>query len=151
MDTARGRPLTIGWKEYVAFPEWEVGQVKAKIDTGARTSAVDVSSFELRPAEDGILIAELRLTLDHRHPDRLTVVHTPVLEVITVTNSSGVGEQRPLVETEIVLGQVRKRVRLTVTNRAPMLFPMILGRKALEHDFVVDVSRKYLLGRPTRR
>ncbi len=53
-------------------------------------------------------------------------------------------EQRPLIETDIVLGPVRKRIRLTVTSRAGMLFRVILGRQALAGDFLVDVSKKYL-------
>jgi hypothetical protein len=64
--------------------------------------------------------------------------------MVTVRNSGGVSEDRPLVETDLRLGPVTKRVLVTITNRAPMRFRMILGRKALEGDFVVDVSRKYL-------
>lgn len=145
------QPLVIGWKEYVAFPEWKIRPIKAKIDTGARTCALDVSSYELRPVEGNGLIAELRLALDRRHPERLTRVQIPVIRMVVVRNSSGTHEQRPLVETEIRIGQIQRRVRLTVTNRARMRFRMILGRKALEGAFVVDVSRKYLLGRPSRR
>jgi hypothetical protein len=140
-------PLVIGWKEYVDFVDWGIRRVKVKIDTGARTSALDVTSYELRQADGPGLVAELRLALDRRHPDRLTVVQTPVLQMVVISNSSGIREQRPLVETAVRLGPVVKRVRLTVTNRAGMLFRMIVGRKALEGDFVVDVSRKYLLGR----
>lgn len=151
MDTTAARPLVIGWKEYIALPEWGVRRMKAKIDTGARTTALDVHSYELRPTAGGQLIAELRLALDPRRPDLLTVVHAPVLEMVMVSNSGGVREQRPLVETDVVLGPVRKRVLLTVANRAGMLFRMILGRTALEGDFMVDVSRKYLLGRRPRR
>jgi hypothetical protein len=54
-------------------------------------------------------------------------------------------EQRPVIETSVRLGPVVKRVRITVTNRSTMLFRMILGRKALEGDFIVDVSKKYLM------
>jgi hypothetical protein len=68
-----------------------------------------------------------------------------VLGTVVVANSSGMRELRPLIEANLQVGPVTKRVRLTVTNRAGMRFPMILGRKALEGDFVVDVSRKYLL------
>jgi len=67
--------------------------------------------------------------------------------MIVVSNSSGICEERPLIETKIRLGRVIKQVRLTVTNRATMRFPVILGRKALEGDFLVDVSRKNLLRR----
>jgi hypothetical protein len=135
----------IGWKEYVDFPEWGVRRVKVKIDTGARTSALDAVSYELLPAEGAPLVAELRLALHRRHPDRLTVVQVPVLALVMVRNTGGEWEQRPLVETTLRLGPVVKRVQLTVTSRATMRFPMILGRKALEGDFVVNVSQKYLL------
>lgn len=143
-----GGPWRIGWKEYVDFPEWRLRRVKVKIDTGARTSALDVASYELREAEGGGLVAELRLALHRRHPERLTVIHTPVLRMVLVCNTSGIREQRPLVETSVRLGPVCKRLLLTVTNRAGMRFPMILGRKALEGDFVVDVSAKYLFRAP---
>jgi hypothetical protein len=138
-------PLVIGWKEYVQFVDWNIRPIKAKIDTGARTSALYVSSYELREVPGQGLMAELRLALSHKHPERLTVVHVPVLQTVVVSNSGGIREQRPLIETAVRLGPVTKRVRLTVTNRAGMRFRMILGRKALEGDFIVDVSRKYLL------
>jgi hypothetical protein len=137
------RPLTVGWKEYLDFPEWGLRRIKVKIDTGARTSALDVLSYEL--TTDGhIPVAQLRLALDRKHPERLTTVTTPVLRTIIVSNSNGTCEERPLIETTIRLGPVTKRVRLTLTNRAGMRFRMILGRKALEGDFIVDVSRKYV-------
>lgn len=138
-------PVTIGWKEYVDFEEWKIRRVKAKIDTGARTSAIDVVSYELRETADQGLVAELRLGLKRSKSGRLRRIRVPVLKMVVVRNSSGLREQRPLIETMIRIGPVRKRVRLTVTNRAGMRFRMILGRKALEDDFLVDVSRKYLL------
>ena len=111
---------------------------------------MDVNEYELHPTGDGGIIAELRLALNRRCPDRLTVVRTPVLLMVTVCNSSGVREERPLIETSLRLGPVTKRVQLTIANRACMRFPIILGRKALEGDFVIDVSQKYLLGRPRK-
>lgn len=146
-----GPPWTVGWKEFVEFPDWGLGRVKAKMDTGARTTALDVSSYELREVPGGGLVAELRLAPDRKDPAQVAVLQVPVLRVVAVSNSSGMREQRPLVETTIRLGPVAKAVRLTVTNRAGMRFPLILGRKALEGDFVVDVGRKYVWGRRTRR
>ena len=137
-------PLTIGWKEYLDFPDWGVRRVKVKIDTGARTSALDVVSYDLRQTEAG-LVADLRLALRRKHPERVTAVSAPVLKFVTVRSSTGIWERRPLIETVVRLGPVTKRVRLTVANRSRMLFRMIVGRKALEGDFVVDVSKKYLL------
>src|SRR5262249_62263614 len=141
------QPLVIGWKEYVDFVDWDVRRVKAKVDTGARTSALDVTGYEIREVLGRGLVAELRLALDRKHPERLTVVHTPVLKMVMVSNSSGVCEERPLIQTAIRLGPVVTPLFLTVTDRSRMLFRMILGRKALAGNFIVDVSRKYLLGR----
>jgi hypothetical protein len=138
-------PLLIGWKEYVDFPDWHLRRVKVKIDTGARTSALDAAGYVLREDKEVGWIAELHLALDRQQPQQLTVVELPVLKMVVVSNSSGMRQQRPLVEATIRLGPITKRVRLTVTDRSRMRFPMILGRKALEGDFVVDVSKKYLL------
>jgi hypothetical protein len=136
----------IGWKEYVEFLDWNLRHVKAKVDTGARTSVLDVLSYELHENAHG-LTATFKVALDARHPEVVREITVPVLRLIVVSNSSGMREQRPLVETTLRLGSVIKRVRLTITNRAGMRFRMILGRKALENDFVVDVAGKYLLRR----
>jgi hypothetical protein len=136
--------LMIGWKEYVDFPDWDIRRVKAKIDTGARTSALDVRGYELRQEPDGSMVAELKLALNRKRPAKLRVVEVPVLAMVTVRSSSGLPEERPLIETTLRLGSVFKRVRLTVTDRSRMRFPVILGRKALEQDFVVNVSQKYI-------
>jgi hypothetical protein len=152
MGTNAKRPLLIGWKEYIDFPDWGVRHIKIKIDTGARTSALGVVSYQLWQEPAHGLMAELRVALSRRHPDRIAVVEMPVLRMVVVSNSGGMKEQRPLIQTRVRLGRIVKTVALTVTNRASMLFPVILGRKALEGDFVVDVSQKYLLrNRETRK
>ena len=139
------RPLVIGWKEHVALPDWNVRRLRAKADTGARTSVLDVMGYELHEVAGGGLVARLRLGLWRKAPGRLKVVETPVLGMAVVTNSGGMREERPVIQTRIRLGPVVKRIRLTVTNRAGMRFRMLLGRLALAGDFVVDVSHKYLL------
>ncbi len=144
MEAKRQRPLVIGWKEYVDFADWGATHVKVKIDTGARTSALGAQRCILNETNDGV-IAELHLALRRRHPEEITVVQTPVLRMVVVRNSSGTHEERPLIETSLRLGRLHKRVSMTVTSRACMIFPVILGRSALAGDFVVDVSRKYLL------
>jgi hypothetical protein len=140
-------PLRIGWKEYVQFPEWGLPRLKAKIDTGARTSVLDVLGYELVPDEEQKLIAELRLPPLRKTESAMHVLRVPVLGTVVVRNSAGMRERRLLLETSLRIGPVTKRVRLTVTNRSCMIFRMILGRTALAGDFIVDVSRKYLLGR----
>jgi hypothetical protein len=139
------QPLRIGWKEYLEFTEWDLRRIRVKIDTGARTSALDVVRYELTETAEGGLVATLLLALDHRHPGRFTRILTPVLGTVVVSNTGGMREERPVVETAIGLGPVHKRIRITITNRSSMRYRMILGREALAGDFVVDVSRKYLL------
>lgn len=139
------QPICIGWKEYLEFTEWNLRRIRVKIDTGARTSALDVVRYELLETAAGQLMATLYLALDARHPGRFTRIHTPVLRMVVVRNTAGMREERPLVETTVRIGPVRKRIRITITNRSSMRYRMILGREALAKDFVVDVSCKYLL------
>jgi hypothetical protein len=146
-EPAQGGALVIGWKEFVDFPDWGIRKVKVKIDTGARTSALDVASYELHELGSEGLVAELHLALHRKRPSEMTVLRVPVLKQVMVSSSTGDRQERPLIETTIRLGPVTKRVRLTVTNRSGMLFRMILGRKALEGSFLVDVSKKYLMRR----
>jgi hypothetical protein len=141
----RRQPVTIGWKEYVQLPDWDIPRVKAKIDTGASTSALDVVRYELHADASGGLVADLGLALHRRRLDEVTTIRVPVLRLVVVRNSGGACEERPLIETTLRLGPVTKRILLTITRRASMRFRMLLGRKALEGDFMVDVSRKYLL------
>jgi hypothetical protein len=139
-------PIVLGWKEYLALPGLGIDRLKVKIDTGARTSTLHVAALRvLAEHGDGTAELELSLPFDRRHPERATTAHALMLRRVTVADSGGHREVRPLIATEMVLGPVRKRIFLTLTDRSGMLFRMILGRKALEGDFLVDVSRKYLL------
>ncbi|HET9229330.1 MAG TPA: RimK/LysX family protein, partial [Thermoanaerobaculia bacterium] len=99
----------------------------------------------LETLPDGTEIAELEIGLDRRRPERRVKTRVALLGRLRVKDTGGHGEVRPYLETELALGPVRKRIRLTLTNRSGMLFRMILSRKALEGDFVVNTSRKYLL------
>jgi hypothetical protein len=137
--------ILIGWQEHLSFPEWGVGRVRVKIDTGACTSALDVAGLELTSGGPTGLLADLRLALHRRHPERLARVQTPVLRTVVVRNSTGDSERRPVVEALVRLGPLSKRIRLTLTRRNGLRFRMILGREALAGCFLVDVSRKYLL------
>jgi hypothetical protein len=115
------------------------------VDTGAFSSALDVAAYDLERDDTGRLIARLSLCLSRRDPSRQTVVFARVVKMVGVTNTSGIREQRPLLEATIRLGSIEKRIRMTVTNRSCMRCRMLLGREALAGSFVVDVSKKYLL------
>jgi len=138
--------LTLGWKEYVALPDLGIPRLKAKVDTGARTSALHVRAFEvIETFPDGSAVIEIKVPLDRRGEREATARVRRLCE-IQVKDSGGHAELRPVIETTLVLGSVRKQIPLTLTDREGMLFRMLLGRKALEGNFLVDVSRKYLLG-----
>lgn len=139
-------PLMIGWKEYVAFPEWNLRRHRVKIDTGAYSSALDTAGYELLDRPGGTL-ARIRLVLSRRHKERVRVVEAPVLQFTRVTSTSGACEERPVVTALIRLGPIEKRIRLTLANRPALRHRMLLGREALSGTFIVDVARKYLWGR----
>jgi hypothetical protein len=149
--TAPGERLLIGWKEYLDLPELGISRLKAKVDTGARTSTLHVDSISvLDVLPDGTELVELTISPSRRRPDRKVTARVRVLRRIRVRDSGGHPEVRPVIETEMVLGAVRRRILVTLTDRSGMLFRMILGRKALEGEFQVDVSARYLL-KPARR
>lgn len=149
---APGERLLLGWKEYLDLPELGVFRLKAKVDTGARTSTLHVESLTVvEELPDGTEIVELTISPSRRRPGRKVTTRARVLRYVRVTDSGGHPEVRPVIETEMVLGAVRKRILVTLTNRSGMLFRMILGRKALEGDFQVDVSAKYLQRRRSSR
>ena len=144
--TQPGRERTVGWKEYLDLPALGVFRLKAKVDTGARTSTLHVDSLRvLEVLPDGSERVELDLRPDRRRPDWRVRAEALVLRRMRVIDSGGHPEVRPVIATELVLGPVRKTILVTLTDRSGMLFRMILGRKALEGDFLVDVTRKYLL------
>ena len=136
---------TVGWKEYLDLPDLEIFRLKAKVDTGARTSTLHVDSLEtLEVLADGSELVEIAFAPDRRRPEARVQARARVLKRMRVVDSGGHPEVRPVIETEMVLGPVRKKILVTLTDRSGMLFRMILGRKALEGDFRVDVGGKYL-------
>ena len=143
----------VGWREWVSLPDLGYDQLQVKIDTGAKTSSIH--AWEIEPAgesegENGKPVKMLRLTVDadgRMNGERRHVL-APLLRYTVVTDSSGRRERRPVVLTRIILGDIEKVVEVNITNRETMKFSMILGRSALENEFIVDVNREFLLGRP---
>jgi len=143
---------TVGWKEYLDLPELGIFRLKAKVDTGARTSTLHVDTLDvLEVVPDGSEIVEITVSPDRRRPGWRVQARARVVKRMRVVDSGGHPEVRPVIETEMVLGPVRKTILVTLTDRSGMLFRMILGRKALEGDFSVDVASKYLLRKSHRR
>lgn len=135
----------IGWREWIALPELGITTVKAKIDTGARSSALH--AFNIQPFTDGD-IAKVRFQVHPLQRETQTVVtaEAPVCDRREVRNSGGKAELRYVIRTAVELSQQRWSIDLTLTNRDVMGFRMLLGREAVRGRFLVDPGRSYLHG-----
>jgi hypothetical protein len=139
----------VGWVEQVELPGLKIKRLKAKIDTGARTSALHVMRMRTIDTTAG---PNRRPILEITVPGggrgrRPQVVRAAVRDFVVVRDTSGRTERRPVIETALKLGPIERRIAVTLTNRGDMLFPMLVGRTALGPGVVVDPSRRYLLGR----
>jgi len=139
--------IMLGWREWVSLPELGIESIKAKVDTGARSSALH--TFELEPfSEDGI--AKVRFSI-HPYQHDLSIVRECVANLVdqrNVTDSGGHTELRPVISTPVCMGGITKQIEITLTNRENMKFRMLLGRTAMHGDFSVDPAGSYLLGKP---
>ena len=136
----------IGWKEWIALPDLGIPAVKAKIDTGARTSALH--AFKLEEFEaNGLRMVRFGIHPLQRRVDIARFCEAPVLERRRVKDSGGHIEKRYVIRTTVALGVVNWSINITLTDRAPMLFRMLLGRKAVEDKFLINPGGSYLTGR----
>ncbi|MEP1124831.1 MAG: RimK/LysX family protein [Ilumatobacter sp.] len=152
-DATRSEPTLVGWREWLAFPEWGIPAVKVKIDSGARTSALHVDDLEI-VERDGRRIATFIVHPWQRSERDGVEVSVPLVDERSVTSSSGETTTRPVVMAVIELDGRPHEIELTLTRRDDMGFRMLLGRKAMEGRYLVDPSHSYLTGRPdlaTRR
>ncbi|MEQ8844460.1 MAG: RimK/LysX family protein [Phycisphaerales bacterium] len=133
-------PLILGWRERVALPEWHIRNIRAKVDTGARTSALHVATFEHLPG--GRIRFEIVL---REQPERKTKwVESELVRESVVKPSSGQTQVRPVVQTTIAIGPLRCEAELGLVCRQGMLCRMLVGRRAIAGLALVDPSARYL-------
>ena len=139
----------IGWREWVTLPDLGVAHMKAKVDTGARTSALH--AFDIETIErDGAQWAHFTIHPWQRSGADLVVAEAPLVDERRVRSSSGTSRLRPVISTDILLAGRRISIELTLTRRDEMGFRMLIGREALRREFLVDPGRSYLGGRPAK-
>lgn len=142
-------PLLVGWREWVGLPNLGIPSLKAKVDTGARTSALHAHDLEVQD-RSGQPWATFQVRSDPDDPRSAVTVELPVIDQREVRPSSGEAEERPVVTTTLVLAGRAVEVELTLAHRDAMGFRMLIGREALRQGFLVDPGSSYLGGRPPR-
>lgn len=134
----------MGWREWVGLPGIGVPWIKAKLDTGARSSAIH--AFDIEESEDGSRVRFLVHPLQRSHADTIEV-ECPVHDRRSVRSSSGHSEERIVVLLDIELGGHTVSAEVSLSNRDQMGFRMLIGRQALKKGFLVDSGRSFLAGR----
>lgn len=140
--------IRTGWREWVALPMLQLPRVRAKLDTGARTSALHVErqwrfteagapwvGFVVRPSARGRLVEATAAIIDER----------------MVTDSGGHKILRVFVRTQLQLAGVDREIEMNLADRCTMRFPLLLGRTALSSGFMVDPAASFLHRRTSRR
>lgn len=139
----------VGWREWLALPDLGLPLIKAKLDTGARSSSLHVEGWEIVDRNAHRWVAfELR---PGSRRGRAKRIEAPVLDTREVTDSSGNRALRPFILTTVMLGSRAWPIEINLTNRQSMLFPLLLGRTAMAGRLIVDPSRSFVLGRPQKR
>jgi hypothetical protein len=143
--TRRQRAL-VGWREWVVLPDLSPVPVKAKVDTGALTSALHAEDLRHERTPEGIEVVRFVLLPHQTGEEDAIEVTAPLVDVREVRSSSGEAEERPTVRTRLQLGDVDVAFDVTLTTRDRMGFRMLLGRRALRRRFLVDPGASFLFG-----
>ena len=141
----------VGWREWVALPGLGLPAVKAKIDTGARTSALHAFDIVAERDADGEALVAFSVHPLQRDGDLSVRCRAPLVDRRRVTDSGGHREQRWVIRTPLALGPRTRDVEITLVDRGDMLFRMLVGRTSLVPDARVDPARSFLLGRVRAR
>ena len=131
----------IGWREYIDIPTMKLTDIKAKIDTGAKTSALHAENIEIVTIENKKYVKFI-FTDDSGHEKK---VKARFIEERIIKSSTGQKTLRPVVKAKIKMGKEEFDIELTLINRDLMGFKMLIGRDALKHQFLINPSKSYLL------
>jgi hypothetical protein len=137
---------TVGWREWVGLPDLGIPFIEAKIDTGARSSSIDVREV-LVIENDGPNRVQFQIRLDRR---RTVSAEAPIVDIRTVRNPGrgGRAEERIVIRTHLAIAGRRWPIEVNLARRTRMTYRMLLGREALADRAVVDPGASYLLGQP---
>jgi hypothetical protein len=140
------KPITLGWREWVRIPDLGLDGIKAKVDTGARTSALH--AFEVTPfTESGVRRVRFKMHPNQRDNDTVVECVADLKDERVVRDSGGHQEKRWVIESVVCIGNDSWPIEMTLTARDDMLFRMLLGRTAMRGRAIVNPSRSYLTGK----
>lgn len=142
MDASR---VMLGWRERVDLPMLGIRRLRAKIDTGARSSCLHVDA-QWRFVQGGAPWLGFRLRVGQGE-GQLIEAASAIVDERVVTDSGGHRGLRPFIRTRLELAGIVREVEINLTDRARMHYPMLLGRTAMQDAFMVDPSRSWLHNR----
>lgn len=138
--------LTLGWREWLGLPELGIARIKAKVDTGARTSTLHAFAVEAFH-EDGRRQVRFRMHPLQKNTDKIVVCTADVVDQRLVSDSGGHREKRWVITTPIEVGDQRWDAEVTLTSRDNMLFRMLLGRTAIGGHALVNPDLSFVQGK----
>ena len=136
----------VGWREWLALPELKLPAIKAKVDTGAKTSclhAFEIGAYQ----QNGVDMVRFLIHPIQRNQDFYVECHAPIHDYREVSDSGGHREMRYVIETPVAMGDDSWNIELTLTNRDTMMFRMLLGRQGMLNRIHVDPAASYLAGK----
>jgi hypothetical protein len=139
--------MTLGWREWVSLPDLGLPHIKAKVDTGARTSAIHAFALSTYQQGDEERV-EFRMHPNQKDVETVVVCDAAVIDKRVVTDSGGHKEERLVIETTLQIGEHAWPIEATLTARDDMLFRMLIGRTAMKGRAVVNPGRSYVIGKP---
>ena len=133
---------SIGWREWIYLPKFDDFAIKAKVDTGARTSALHATQIK-EYDKNGKKLVSFRLHQSNNHVD----ISTQLIRYLKITSSFGDSEIRPLIRLKIRLGERSWFTEVTLTQRTRMTYPMLIGRNTLMKKYLIHSHKSYLTGK----
>lgn len=142
-----GKYRLIGWREWISLPELGIDAIKVKVDSGARTSALHATQIRYLRQKDGSTLVSFQIPVKKNKNLR---VCAPLVEKRRVKSSLGHETLRPVIRTQVMLGGQKWSTEVTLVNRDPMGFRMLLGRLAVKGKFLIHPSRGFIQSKAMR-